>query len=81
MTPREFAVFAEGYSQNREDEQERRMQEIYTSALLISRFVWCKGQPPSYEKVFGCRKAAMSDEEMLKTAEALNAMFGGSDRR
>lgn len=82
MTPCELSVFVDAYNKNTEEEQEQRMQEIYTSALLISRFVWCKGKPPSYEKVFGSRrKAPMTDEEMLRKVESLNAMFGGNDMR
>ena len=82
MTPCEFSVFVDAYNKNMESEQEQRMQEIYTSALLISRFVWCKGKPPSYEKVFGNhRKTTMTDEEMLRKVEFLNAVFGGNDTR
>lgn len=64
-------------------EQEQKRQEIYVSALLISQFVWAKGKRPSYEKVFGRRleRKTMTDEEMLKQVEALNAMFGGIDER
>lgn len=64
-------------------EQEQRRQEIYVSALLISQFVWAKGKRPSYEKVFGVKpkQKEMTDEEMLRKVEALNAMFGGIDER
>lgn len=64
-------------------EQEQRRQEIYVSALLISQFVWAKGKRPSYEKVFGGKpkQKEMTDEEMLRKVEALNAMFGGFDER
>ena len=81
MTPREFAVVADAYKNRMEYESEQKRQEIYASALLISRFVWAK-RAPSYDKVFGGgAKAEMTDEQMLKTAESLNAMFGGLDER
>lgn len=82
MTPRELFTFADAHNQKIEFEQEQRRQEIYTSALLISRFVWCKGKIPPYEKTFGIKKkSVMSDADMLRQAESLNAMFGGIDTR
>lgn len=81
MTPREFAAAAEAYKSRMEYELEQKRQETYASALLISRFMWAKRVPP-YEKVFGNgTKKDMTDEQMLEAAEALNAMFGGSDSR
>lgn len=73
----------EGYNSRVTIEQEQKRQEIYVSALLISQFVWAKGKRPSYEKVFGSKAnhEEMTDEEMLRKVEALNAMFGGIDER
>lgn len=83
MTPRELAIYVEAYNQRLSFEQEQKQREIYASALLISQFVWVKGRKPSYEKVFGGHKPQkeMTDEEMLKAIEALNAEFGGEDLR
>lgn len=83
MTPREFGVYARVYNEKMEFEQEQRQREIYASALLISSFVWAKGKKPDYKKVFKQRKGKeeMSDAEMLKMAESLNAKFGGTDLR
>lgn len=81
MTPCELEIAVESYRRKEKIKQEQRRQEIYASALLISRFVWSKNVPP-YEKVFGTGKQKeMTDEQMLRTAEALNAMFGGADSR
>ena len=81
MTPREFYVFANVYGKKVESEQEQRLHEIYISALLTSRFVWQKN-PQSYEQLFGrLNRKPMTDEQMLRKAEALNAMFGGNDTR
>ncbi len=81
MTPREFAVYIEAHNQKIQDKQEQRQREIYASAFLISRFVWAK-KIPAYEKVFGSgQKQEMTDKEMLKQVEALNALFGGTDLR
>lgn len=81
MTPRELAVYINVYAEKTEYETERRQHDLYVCALLISRFVWRK-HVPSYEKVFGKRKrGVMTDDQMLKMAEALNLMFGGSDNR
>ena len=55
MTPREFAAAVEAYKNKLEQEQEQRRQEIYVSALLVSRFVWAKKVPP-YERVFRAAK-------------------------
>lgn len=81
MTPREFAAMAHAYKDKLEYEQEQRRQEIYVSALLMSRFVWTKKVPP-YNRVFQMSKPkSMTDEQMLKMAESLNALFGGADKR
>lgn len=54
---------------------------MYTSALLIARFVWSKRIPP-YEKVFREKASKdMTDSQMMAMAESLNAMFGGADER
>ena len=81
MTPREFSSVVDAYNRKTEDEQEQRLHEMYISALLISRFVWAQ-KPPTYEQLFGkLRQKEMTDEQMLRKVEALNAMFGGSDTR
>lgn len=81
MTPRELAVYAQAYRQNAEQAQREKQQELYLCALLISRFVWSKKVPP-FERVFGDGPSRdMSDEQMLRMAEALNRMFGGTDTR
>ena len=81
MTPREFNSFVDAYNKKTEDDQEQRLHEMYISALLVSRFVWAK-KPPTYEQLFGrIRQAEMTDDQMLRQAEALNAMFGGTDTR
>lgn len=81
MTPREFSSVVDAYNRKTEDEQEQRLHEMYISALLISSFVWAK-KPPTYEQLFGkLRQKEMTDEQMLRKVEALNAMFGGSDTR
>lgn len=81
MTPRELAAYAQAYRQNAEQAQRDKQQELYVSALLISRFVWSKKVPP-FERVFrGGPRRDMSDEQMLRMAEALNQMFGGTDAR
>lgn len=78
MTPRELRLFAEVYNKRMEAEQERRHQEIYISASLISNFVWAK-KKPTYEQVFKKKKKAMTDEEMYQAVKALNFAFGGED--
>lgn len=82
MTPHEFSIYADAYSKRIENEAEQKRQELYVSAMLISNFVWAKKRP-TYEKVFGApkKKKEMSDEAMLQMAQALNAMFGGTDTR
>lgn len=81
MTPGELAVYAEAYNERKENEHEQKREEIYTTALLISQFVWSK-RPRSYEEVFGIKKKSkMPDAEMLRVVEALNAQFGGNDIR
>lgn len=81
MTPRELAVYAQVYRQNAEQAQREKQQELYLCALLISRFVWSKKVPP-FERIFGGgARRDMSDEQMLRMAEALNQMFGGTDTR
>ena len=43
--------------------------------------MWSKKVPP-FEQVFGDGPSRdMSDEQMLRMAEALNRMFGGTDTR
>ena len=81
MTPCELETALEAYRIKENTKQEQRRQEIYASALLISRFVLSKNIPP-YERVFGAgEREEMTDEQMLRMAEALNAMFGGTDSR
>lgn len=81
MTPRELMVYINGHTEKAEYDAERRQHELYVCALLVSRFVWAKRVPP-YEKIFKKRRhASMTDEQMLKMAEALNSLFGGVDRR
>lgn len=82
MTPREFWVYAQIHNQSMEFEQERRQREIYASALLISNFVWAKGSKPAYEKVFvKNQEEEMTDDQMMKEVEKLNAKLGGVDLR
>lgn len=81
MTPRELMVYVNEYREKTECEVERRQHEMYVCALLVSRFIWAK-RVPQYEKVFRkSRHTVMSDEQMLKMAEVLNLMFGGTDIR
>ena len=74
-------MYAQAYRQNAEQTQREKQQELYLCALLISRFVWSKKVPP-FERVFGGdHHRDMSDEQMLRMAEVLNQMFGGTDTR
>lgn len=80
MTPREFCLYAEAYTQKLDAEQERKQHEIYVSALLTSRWVFAK-HIPKYEEIFKKRQRddSMSDEAMLATVRALNAQLGGEE--
>ncbi len=81
MTPRELDAYARAFRKRMEAEQERQQRELYLSAFLTSRFVWMKRVPP-FERVFAVKKRqSMTDGQMLKMAEALNLMFGGTDTR
>lgn len=81
MTPRQLLLHAEAYNQRLEYEQECKRQEIYTTALLISNFVWAKKKKPTYEQIFQKKKEQMTDEQMFRQVLALNAKFGGIDKR
>lgn len=81
MTPRELEMYARAFRERLDREREERQQAIYLAAFLTSRFVWMKRAPP-YERVFaGKTRPAMTDEQMLRMAEALNGRFGGTDTR
>lgn len=87
MTPREFCLQVEAYNERIEEKQEQRRQELYVSALLISQFVgiklFSKRKIPAYDEIFEAKHEMkeMTDEQMLRKVEALNAMFGGADTR
>lgn len=80
MTPREFCVYAEAYTQKLGVEQKRKQHEIYVSALLTSRWVFAK-HIPKYEEVFEKSQSdtGMDAKAMLATVRALNAQFGGEE--
>lgn len=81
MHPAELAVYAQVYRAERRTGTAGETTGLYLCALLISRFVWSKKVPP-FEQVFGDGPSRdMSDEQMLRMAEALNRMFGGTDTR
>lgn len=84
MTPREFHIYADGYSQRKDLEIEEykvkfelEQKLLIHQAYLISRWVWTK--KIDIEKILGEKKEkkVMTDEEMLAQVQALNAMLGG----
>ena len=76
MTPSEFYVYADGYLQNRDDKRENDLRNIYNLACAVRVAVKAKHMP-KFEHMFTKLKAAMSDQAMFKTCEALFKAYGG----
>ncbi len=73
ITPLELNTYARGYGKGKEQEQRQNIYQAY----LISRFVWQK--KINIEKILQIKKEKkiVTDEQMFKQVQALNAVFGG----
>lgn len=80
MTPRQFAAYANGCIERREDDQKLAQVNIYNLACLVKSAVWGKHMP-KYSKAFPDakmrRKEAMTDEEMFAAVCAFMQGRGG----
>jgi hypothetical protein len=77
MTPYELSLYAECYHHKIVNEREERITLVW----LGEYYHRIKKLPPltdEIRKLMGKPKRAMTDEEMLKMAEVLNAQFGGN---
>ena len=74
MTPYELNLVAKAY----QERQQRETKERISQAYLISRWVWAKRiDINSILAKVGQERKEMTDEQMLATVKALNALFGG----
>lgn len=74
MTPYEFSLIVDGYSERKQKEYDL----MITQAYLTSRWVWAK-KMPDLEKLLSKKQPnkQMTDEQMINMAMMLNKMFGG----
>lgn len=74
MTLYELNLTAKGYVERKKCET----KELISQAYLISRWVWAKRiDINGILAKAGQERKVMTDEQMLQTVKALNAVFGG----
>lgn len=80
MTPVQLNCYARAYAERGKNEQRVAQANIYSLAALIRPMVWSK-DPPGFDKVFPQEhwSTDMTDEELFRKVQALNAMFGGEE--
>ena len=77
MTPKELHIWADAWLEKRQSEKRAEKVRIYNLAGLTRTMIWAR-HAPSFEAVFPePTPKVMDDNEMYKTVEALNALFGG----
>ena len=80
LTPRQFAAYADGCIERRNDDQKLAQVNIYNLACLVKSAVWGKHMV-KYERAFPdakkLRDGAMSDEEMYASVCAFMKARGG----
>ena len=78
MTPRELRIWADAFLERQKQKQHERKTAIYNLAGITRAMIWSK-HPPRYEDVFPEKAGPMDDDQMFKTAQALNRLFGGTE--
>lgn len=80
MTPAELYLYAIAERERKQAEQANLQINLYNLARLIRVMVWAN-QPPDYDSVFPSdhHDEEMTDEQMLKLVQSLNARFGGEE--
>jgi hypothetical protein len=78
MTPRELRIWAGAYLNRIKTREREDKVRIYNLASLTRAAIWAKHMP-RFEEVFPEKTGPMDDDQMFKTAQALNKLFGGTE--
>lgn len=75
LTPFEFSLMINSYSQRREQEAEEKLTLAYINAAWTVQFLG--KNKPKLDKFIKKNKKEMTDNEMLNQVKILNNMMGG----
>lgn len=75
LTPFEFSLIINSYSQRREEEAEEKITLAYINAAWTVQFLG--KNKPKLDKVIKQKKKEMTNQEMLNQVKILNNLMGG----
>ena len=75
LTPFEFSLIINSYSQRREEEAEEKITLAYINAAWTVQFLG--KNKPKLDKIIKKKKKEMTNEEMLNQVKLLNNLMGG----
>ena len=75
LTPFEFSLIINSYSQRREEEAEEKITLAYINAAWTVQFLG--KNKPKLDKIIKKKKKEMTNEEKLNQVKLLNNLMGG----
>ncbi len=76
LTPYEFSIVMDGYTERIKAEQEERIALSYVTALWTAQW-FSKRRPPKLNEIIKKETKKMTDDQMLNAVKALNIALNG----